>query len=97
MCVRHLEAGNHEADAQTVDCGLLSLAYVVSDIHQMPCRAGVQISPLINFDFRNDENMARVERSDIKHDNALFIVPDKPARDLATNDAGENRRHSPKR
>jgi hypothetical protein len=93
MCVRDLEAGDHQTDSLTLDDRSLCLANVGRHLHQMLDRVELEIEPVIDFGAGNDQDVAGMQRSDVDHGDTNRIAPNETTGDLAFNDAGENRRH----
>ncbi len=97
MGVRYFKACDHEANPSAGNAGLLGLGNMVSNGHEVANGCSVQIGPLVDFGLGDDQDVAWVQGSNIQHDNTGFVIPDESTRNLATNDAGENRRHGCRR
>lgn len=96
MGMGDLEPGDHQPDSSAREGLTLSSTDVVGHHHQMGRDCAVQINPLIDFDLRNHEAMAPVQRPNVDHDHTVVVIPDQAARNLAGNDSREDRRHEPR-
>jgi cardiolipin synthase (CMP-forming) len=93
MDVRHLEAGDHQADASRGPHAELRVADGMRDTHRVRGGFGGQVGPSIDLGDRHDERMAGGERTNVDPRHDRVVAPDEPAGYLSVDDASEDRGH----
>ena len=91
--VRHLEPGDHQADAGGGEQVALRLTDPLRDGHQVGGRVDVEVGPLVDLGAGNDEHVAGRERTDVHERDADVVGVNETAGDLAVDDAGEDGGH----
>lgn len=93
MHVGHLKSGDDERGTLTAEGRDLSVADAVGEGEQVGRRVGVEIGPAIDFDPRDDEDVASIDRIDRHDRHGNFIAMDECAGQFARNDLCEDARH----
>src|SRR5438876_8869725 len=91
--VRHFLADDHHADSHRVPLEPLRLADLLRDGEQMSTELGVEIDPVVDLLARDDEHVAWPHGLDREERHGARVAPDEPARELARDDAAEDRGH----
>src|SRR5690242_21106863 len=93
MAVRHLEPREHHPDSLGLEPRHLRTPDRLRGLDEMVEERRLEVDPVIDLRPRYHERMARTQWTDGQEHGALLVLPDESSRELALDDAREDRRH----
>ena len=92
--VRHLVAGDDDADTLAAECPLLCLGDLVADREQVRRQLGGRVDPVIDLLDRHDQRVPGGHRVDRHERHTEVVAPHERSGNVALDDLRENGAHS---